>query len=284
MKHYVYLMNGSEEKLIFMEEQDNSGLVIYSIDYQTNPPLERRVKYFDLLLLEDTDVENGVEIGKLVYEYDYNKRIISQKRFTNDFLVEQIHTEYIENITITSRIENGIVIERTIEKEYDNGSKTTEFYDFGELFEIQEEVYHFEANTYVTKVFNADNELISTFAERVDDQGRLLSLHEISADGNPMVESIYTIENDKLIKINFNNYSEEKFEVHFYSYDEFGNEIEILVENSLGTKIGFHSTFYNETGTVVEEKGVFGAYFNSFYPRFLHPSTKEYHLVHKYEE
>jgi len=234
--------------------------------------------------LEDIEIEEGNEIGKFVSEYDYKNRVVSQKRYTREFLIEEIHTEYIENTTITSRIENGIVIERSIEKEYDNGTKLTEFYEFGVMFEIQEESYIFEANTYVIKVMNVDHELLSTIAEQVDDHGVLLSNHKISADGKPISESVYTLENDKLVQVTLKDHIEGKEEIHRYSYDECGNVAEIVIEDITGNKIAFHSSLYNEVGTLMEEKGFGSSYFSTVKPHFLHSSVVHYHLIHEYED
>lgn len=283
MKQYVYSIKGSDKKLIYMDDEDEYGNIIYSIDHQVNPPLEKRSKYSANLLIEEVDFELGSEIGRMLFSYDTHNRIISQKRFINDTLIEEIRTDYANDRITTSRIENNLIVERSIHIENGNGSKTNEFYEFGVLFEIQNEFYDPEARIYKTEVLNGDRELVSIIIEKVDEKDRVLSNIKLDPDGNPTWASKFVMENDRVIMSTYTDYLENKGEVHSCFFDDEGKQIEVLVENLKGSKIAYNTSSFNEHGDLTEEKGLTGSHYHPISPPFLHPSTKDYHLVYEYQ-
>jgi hypothetical protein len=284
MKRYVYLMNGSEKKLIYMEEDDSHGNIIYSIDHQAKTPFERKSKYSELHILEEIEMENGEETSKTCYVYDDQKRIISQKRYLYNEMIEEVRTEYNGNKTITTRTDGILVIERSISIENADGTRKTEFYEFGELFEIQIESFDATNRIYKTEVLNGENELVSTLVEKVDEKDRMLSYHKCDREGNPVDEQIYVIERDLLIRTTYKDHYENKGEIHHYTYDEFENETDVVVENLPGSKIAFQKNIFDETGKLIESKGIRGSKYISTGPLFLHPSIVDYHLTYEYED
>lgn len=283
MKQYVYLMTGSDKKLIYMNDEDEFGNIIYSIDHQLNPPIENKTNYKGLLITEETELENGKEISKLIYEYDDQNRIIRQKRLMNHELIEEVRTEYIGNKTITTRTDGILVIERSVHVENEDGTRRTEFSEFGELFEIQLETYDAANRIYTVVVYNGENELVSTIIQQVDEKDRIITDHKYDQQGKLVAETKYNRDGDLVTQYSFFDHYENKGEIQTIHFDEFENEIEIVVENNQGSKVAFHSNIFNDEGLLTESKGIRSPKHSSVAPQFLHPSITDYHLIFEYK-
>ena len=176
-----------ERKVLFKTIQyDEKGNIVSVNNHIAEPPFETISTYNEKGdLVQEIEVQEGIEVSKFTYEYDDQQRITSQKQFISDYLYSEVKTTYTEKGFERITTENEEEVEKLIRTDFEGeGEFQNDFFVNGEFKETQIRTWDEANQTFRTRILDEVEDLFQTTIERFNEAGKELETIEESASGD----------------------------------------------------------------------------------------------------
>ncbi len=283
MKRFTYKILEDQEVLVYEEQYNAQGQVLYYKDYQANPPAEKKICYNESgLLVEEIDISDNVELNRLEQIYNDNGENIERNFFFGEHLYEKITTEFSEMGFTKTTYQDGEEIQKLIQ-ENDDKNYANKFYQNGELLESQFAKYNSETNCSEIKFYDGKNKHVLTRKETYNNLNLLVRVEELNENNNLLSEHQYEIEKGLITKEIYRDFRSGENEYHItMEYDNKENLIKKDIRTPSGHLVEFYICEYDGQNRMIDEKGMANGSFNAIYGTYA--NGEEYHFIHRYEE
>lgn len=283
MKISKFTIIDNETVLISEEITDENSNIIQSIDYSTEPHVEKRFSYNEKgFMIEESELSEGEELSKNCLQYDEKGHCTENLLYISGELYEKVITEYNGSSYTRTIFQDGEETEKMV-REVNGKNYINRFYQNREITETQESKYDADSNSSEIKIFDADNNLISFQKESYDSSNFVTKSQDFTPSGHLVSESYYENEGEFLTReIQRNFYQGGTEVVVTYEYDSNKNLVKKEARNPAGTLIMFHHMNYDNNNRLLEE-----AYVASSEPGAIYGGGfrgDSFHYIYKYEE
>ena len=285
IKKLIYSVSEESESLISEEFIDDNNLVVKKRIFD-NGSVHETITVYDTnkKISSETDLENGVELNKLEFDYDSKSRITEERLLMSGELYQTKTTVYDES----GFVKTTLIEEEETEKEvkvFEGKNYKIHYYENGELDQYQ--ICEFEESglNSVLKAYDDHDNLIAEDFETFNESGRLIASKELDGKGNLIREVLYELEGELYVAETVKDFSTgdaNNLVNRQIAYDANGNQTKIDVKTPDGKLLGFQMFEYNEKNRVILEKGLSLGSFNAIYG--ISVNDNSFHFVYKYEE
>jgi len=282
MKRQTYILNQESETLVYEETYDDNKNLIHYVDYQARPVSEKKFEYDDKnRLTKEIEISDGVELQSLEMIYNAEGKVIEQNLYFSGDLYESVKTEETENGFVRTTFQDGEEVYRVENTKDNEGGYTSNYFDYGNLLNVEIYSYDEENLTSETLIYDAEENLLVRRIEVKNENGDLLLFKEFNAKNQLVNKHEFEREGDKILKEIKSDFvrGEIENEVH-YDYDENGNIIKTETRTNSGQLVEFHVYSFDEQNRMIEETGVTNGQFNAIYGTYINGNN--YRFVHKY--
>jgi len=285
MKRKTYQIEEEESTLVYEEEKDERGNVVY-FKFNTTEPLMENYKVFDSKnqVIEEKEFEDGIEVGHYTFEYNENGDILCNRYLVNGELFQEIKTTYHDNGHEIITIQDGVEIDKTIvEGDYQNHTTTT--FENGKIIDTIIKEHNPKLNISKTNIYNDENTLMSSTLEHYINEDTIIKIQEFDNTNTQIREINYDNEGNYVISYQYRDL-EDNYQVIF-EFDERNNAVSKKVENENHFN-SFHTCVYDDKNRIIEEEGVRDAQYG--YVEYTIDNYHEYlidsyfHFKHEYED
>jgi hypothetical protein len=285
IKKLVFKILEEVESLISEEFVDNNNLVVKKRVFEGNSVHETLTVYnSNKKIISETDLDDGVELNRLEFDYDAQSRNTEERLFMSGELYQTKTAVYDESgYTKTTFIE-----EEETEKEvkvFEGKNYKIHYYENGELDQYQVCDFDESGLNTVLKAYDDHDNLIGEDFETFDASGHLVASKELDGNGNLIREVLYELEGDLYMAESAKDFSNGNINTAInkqITYDASGNQTKIEVKTPDDKLLGFQMFEYDEKNRVVLEKGLSLGSFNAIYGTSVNDNS--FHFVFKYEE
>jgi hypothetical protein len=285
IKKLVFKILEEVESLISEEFVDNNNLVVKKRVFEGNSVHETLTVYnSNKKIISETDLDDGVELNRLEFDYDQQSRNTEERLFMSGELYQTKTAVYDESgYTKTTFIE-----EEETEKEvkvFEGKNYKIHYYENGELDQYQVCDFDESGLNTVLKAYDDHDNLIGEDFETFDASGHLVASKELDGNGNLIREVLYELEGDLYVAETAKDFSNGNINTAInkqITYDANGNQTKIEVKTPDDKLLGFQMFEYDEKNRVVLEKGLSLGSFNAIYGTSVNDNS--FHFVFKYEE
>ncbi len=268
IKKTYQIFKEEEKKLVYKEYIDDKGNKVSYNDHQGEDLHQVNFEYdTDGRLIEERELDNGVETSRTEYLYNSNGDIINTKIFVADELFEELQQEFFETGFLRRTIRHGEEVERMAEHE--EGEKSVrEFFNDSELIERHIGRLDPESMIEIVEIFDKDDQLRFIDEYHYDSNKKILKHESRDLDGNLMVLSERTYQNDRLIFEKHEDYINGTFYETIYEYDENGNLLSLDSRTPSGEILDYLKQEFDSQNRLKREAGISNQLSNSIYGRY----------------
>ena len=285
LKKLIFKVVEEVEDLVSEEFVDENKLVVKKRLFEGGSVHETITEYdSSRKITSETDLENGVELNRLEFDYDSQSRNTEERLYMSGELYQTKTTVYdASGYTKTTLIED-----EESEKEVkliEGRNYKIHYYENGELDQYQICEFDETGLNSVLKAYDDHDNLIAEDFETFNESGRLLASKELDGKGNLIREVLYELEGDLYVAETVKDFSTggtNNVVNRQIEYDANGNQIKIDVKTPDGKLLGFQLFEYDENNRVILEKGLSLGSFNAIYGTSVNDNS--FHFVFKYEE
>jgi len=284
MKRKTYKIEDEEQILIFEEEYDSNGNVIYYKDYQSEPIFEKYTKFNSKgYIVGEIEFADSVESDRFSVIYDNHDDAIEQNHFIGGELYEKVLTIKNDNGFERKTFHFGEEVEIMIRINSDSTDYENKFYEEGNLVETQIYKFNVLENVGITKIYDSEGNILATQIEQFDEKERVVEFKEINESDNLLEEVITEYNDDLIVREIHRQFLDSPFE-HFitYTYDDNNNQIKKEVKTATGGLIEFFHSKYDSQNKLIAESGYSVGNYNAIYGTSVNHS--EFNFLHKYDE
>ena len=285
MKRKSYNIQEEEKILIYEEDYDSNGKVVYSKDYQSEPILEKYTTFdSNGYINSEVEIAEGIETSKYTVLYDETGEAIEQNQFISGELYEKVLTIKDANGYERKTIQDGNEVESMFRL---NSSETRDyenkFYVNDELVEKQTYEFNNCENIGTTKTYDADENIVGIQIEYLDEEDRIKIYRDFNENGNLIEEIIAEYKDDLVITEIHRQFLDSPFE-HFisYLYDENKNQIKKEVKTSTDNLVEFYNSNYDSNNRLISENGYSVGNFDAIYGTYF--NNNKFNILHEYKE
>lgn len=197
-----YIIHNDQKTLLKTTVFDEKGKVISLMHHLAEPPYEKRSTYNEHDdLIEEVEIQEGMEVSKFTFEYDDQQRLISEKQYISDYLYSHVKTTYTEKGFERITTENEEEVEKLVRTEFKGlGEYQNDFFTNGEFMQSQLRHWDEGRQSYITRILDDVDQLIQTNTERFTSDKKIMEFLEESGSGDLISRTTYEYE-DRIILI-----------------------------------------------------------------------------------
>jgi len=281
MKRQTYTIDQEREVLIYEETYDDNNNMTHYIDHQAKPVSEKRFEYSDKnQLIKEVEISDGIELQALEMKYNEEGKVVEQNLLFSGDLYESIKTEATDDGFTRTTFQDGEEIQKIVNVA-DGKNHINNYFDYGNLSNIEEYSYNEDDKSSESKIFDADKNLLVRRIQQYNSDGEIIIFKEFNADNQLINKLEYERSDKRLLKEIKSDFMRGEIDNEItYDYDEQGNVIKTETRTNSGKLIDFHIYNYDEKNRMIEESGVSNGKFNAIYGTYI--DGNNYRFVHKY--
>ncbi len=279
----TFLLTGDDErKLVYEETQNERGLLVSNIDYQSPEKTSSSRSYDDKdRLILEKEFHDDIEIMRTEFKYDSQGELISRKLFIDDSLFAELNIEEFESERIKKSYQEAELVEQITEAK-DGSGHVREFYEDSVLVEKHVMTYDDSALKETREIYDNRNKLYLILEVYYDADKNMIKLEENDSKGNQRKISEFQYK-DGLLVFEFNqDFDLNEFSEVMYEYDYNENLVSQEIRTPEGQLLEFQKLGYDDKNRVTFETGFSIGSFSAIYGTYVR--GEEYVFEHEYED
>lgn len=283
MTRKTYSINDQgERKLVYQQTYDDQNRVVSYIDFNMIPPSEKAVVYNENgLICSEIEMQEGVEIDKVLFEFDHDNRMTMRAHYLSGELYEQQEYNHTNDKSTRKTFIDGDLVETMVLTRGEDGLTKSEFFDGDQLLETQNRQFDNEQEAFITTISNG-TDVYGTKVEKENTDKNLIHFQEFNENSDLMHEEINTYDGKLLLKSiikYYKGYTQE--EEQNFTYDNQGNLLRVERRALSGALLGFHDKIYNNSNQLIKEVGHSSGHFDAIFGTYK--NGEAFHYEHVYE-